>query len=232
MQPTYLPWMGYFDLIDQSDVFIFLDTVQFEKQSWQQRNRIKTANGPLWLTVPVYQSLKQKIVDVRIDNTKNWRRNHSMSMVNSYRRSPFWTDYWPQLEAAYGQDWNLLVELNIHLIGILCEMLLLKPRFVRASDMPNIEGEKTKLLIDICRKLGADTYLSPLGSRAYLESDAEFRKVEISLLFHQYEHPIYPQLYGPFLPHLSIVDLLLNVGPKAIEAIRSGRRKPIGEMRE
>jgi hypothetical protein len=224
--------MGYFDLIDQSDVFVFLDTVQFEKQSWQQRNRIKTANGPLWLTVPVYQSLKQKIVDVRIDNTKNWRRNHSMSIANCYRRSPFWTDYWSQLEAAYCQDWNLLAELNMHLIGILCEMLLLKPRFVRMSDMPNIESEKTELLIDVCRTLGADTYLSPIGSRAYLGSDAEFRKAGISLLFHQYEHPTYPQLYGPFLPQLSIVDLLLNVGPKATEAIRSGRRRPIGEMHE
>jgi hypothetical protein len=218
--------MGYFDLIDQSDVFVFLDTVQFERQSWQQRNRIKTAKGPLWLTVPVYRSLKQKIVDVRIDNTKNWSRNHSMSLANNYRKSPFWAMYGPQLEIAYSQDWDRLAELNIHFIEMFCDMLQLRPRFVRTSEMPNIDGQKTELLINICKILGADTYLSPIGARAYLESDTEFRNKGVSLLFHHYEHPTYAQLYGDFEPYLSIVDLVMNVGPKAIEMIRSGRRAP------
>lgn len=234
MQPTYLPWIGYFDLIDQSDVFVFLDTVQFEKQSWQQRNRIKTAKGTLWLTVPVYQSLKQKIVDVGIDNTKIWRRNHWMSLVNNYHRAPFWTTCGPKLETEYNQEWVRLTEFNIHLIGMFCDMLQIRPRFVRTSEMPDIEGQKTGLLTNICKALGADTYLSPVGSWAYLDSNAEFRNKGISLVFHQYEHPTYQQLYGAFVPYLSVVDLLMNMGPKAIEIIRSGRKasKSSEEMRK
>jgi hypothetical protein len=224
MQPTYLPWLGYFDLIDQSDVFIFLDTVQFEKQSWQQRNRIKTAIETQWLTVPVYRSLKQKIMDVRIDNTKDWRRNHWMSLVNNYHGSSFWSSYSSRLESTYHQHWDRLAELNIFLIKTLCETLDLRPRFVRTSELPILQGKKAELLVDLCKIFGADTYLSPAGSQVYLESDAPFRSDGISLVFHQYEHPTYPQLYGEFIPYLSVVDLLLNTGPQALGVIRSGRR--------
>jgi hypothetical protein len=224
MQPTYLPWMGYFDLIDQSDLFVFLDNVQFDNRSWQQRNRIKMSQGPHWLTVPVYQRTGQKITDVRIYNEVNWRRKHWMTLTTGYQKSAFWSDVSPQLEGVYQQDWQALVDLNIYLIKLFCQMLGIESNFKRASQLESIRGKKTDLLISICQSVGADLYLSPAGSKTYLTSDNHFKNNGIALKFHQYEHPTYPQLYGEFSPYLSIVDLMMNTGEKVLDTIISGRK--------
>lgn len=228
MQPTYLPWAGYFDLIDQSDLFMLYDDVQFEKQSWQQRNRIKTPLGKQWLTVPVYQSSAQRITDVRIVQTNtssDWRRKHWKSLVMNYQKAPFWSSYGSLLEEAYREEWRQLAELNIHLIRRICEWLGLFPKFVRASELSYPASiNKADRLIAFCKMFEADVYLSPAGSRSYLESDEPFQKNKISLVFQHYEHPEYPQLYGEFTSHLSVLDLLMNTGPQALDIIRSGRR--------
>jgi hypothetical protein len=224
MQPTYLPWIGYFDLIGQADIFVFLDTVQFEKQSWQQRNRIKTSQGVQWLSVPVFHSFGQKIIDVRINNQTKWRRKHWMSLFTNYGKAPFWSLYGPELDQLYQREYYRLAELNIDLVKLLCGMFGIKPRFLRTSEQPPLPGTKVEPLIALCKQLGADTYLSPAGSRAYLESETPFRESGISLVFQEYEHPIYPQLHGGFISHLSVVDLLMNTGPRAPEIILSGRK--------
>jgi hypothetical protein len=226
MQPTYLPWLGYFDLIDQSDLFVFLDSVQFEKQSWQQRNRIKTSQGPLWLTVPVYQNLSQNISDVCINNKERWKNKHWMSLKMNYIRSRFWTEYSAILKKVYTQDWNLLLDLNIHLIEVICQIIGIRYNFIRTSQIKEISGKKSDLLISTCKALNADVYLSPQGSRAYLQSDKKFKDHGISLKFHQYKHPIYPQLYGEFIPYLSLIDLVMNTGNDALDFIVSGRYTP------
>ncbi len=135
MQPTYLPWSGYFDLIDQSDVFVFLDTVQFEKQSWQQRNRIKTPSGPLMLTVPCVQSLPQRIVEVRIEPKSNWRRKHWLSIAANYSKAPYWHDFREPLEAIFSKEWDCLVDLNIALITLLTQRLGIEAVFLRTSEL-------------------------------------------------------------------------------------------------
>lgn len=224
MQPTYLPWMGYFDLIDQSDLFVFLDNVQFEKQSWQQRNRIKTAQGPLWLTVPVYQRLGQKIVDVRINSKGGWKRKHRMSLHVNYNKSSFWPMFSPIFEKIYQQEWDFLVELNIHLIELICQKLKVEYNFIRTSQLESAHGKNVDLLISICQSVGADIYLSPAGSKTYLTSNQSFKKKRILLKYHQYEHPTHPQLYGDFISHLSVVDVLFNKGPQAKNIILSGRK--------
>jgi len=227
MQPTYLPWMGYFDLIDQSNVFIFHDNIQFEKQSWQQRNLIKTSQGKQWLTVPVYQTCNQRIAEVRIverDTIADWRRKHWKSLITSYHKAPFWSTYGPSLEMVYRRKWEKLSELNIHLIHLFCEWLGLNPEFVCASELPSLPSEKVERLLTFCKMFQADIYLSPAGSRAYLEGDEAFQKDGISLTFQHYEHPKYSQLYEEFIPQLSVVDLLMNTGPEALAVIRSGRR--------
>jgi hypothetical protein len=235
MQPTYLPWMGYFDLIDQSDVFIFLDTVQFEKQSWQQRNRIKTPQGTHWLTVPVFHAETQPIIQARIVQIKSigsWRRKHWLSLLSNYQKAPFWSEFGPSFEQLYQRKHEKLAELNIDLINMLCEAIGIRAKFVRTSELPPLSGKKAEPLVALCKMFGADVYLSPAGSQAYLESDVLFWKNGTSLLFQQYEHPKYPQLYGEFIPYLSVVDLMMNAGPKALEIIRSGRRpnKTLSEM--
>jgi hypothetical protein len=225
MQPTYLPWSGYFDLIGQSDVFVFLDTVQFEKQSWQQRNRIKTPSGPLWLTVPCYQSLPQQIVDVRIDNKTDWRRKHWMSISANYSKAPFWRDYRERLEGIYSRDWDRLADLNIRLITLLTGLLGIEARFLNASELLRSDRSRSARLVEICADLGATVYLSPPGSFAYIHSDRPFAERGIRLAFQQYEHPVYPQRIGAFVSHLSVVDILLNCGPAALEILKSGRRR-------
>jgi WbqC-like protein family len=224
MQPTYLPWVGYFDLLDQSDVFVFYDSVQFEKQSWQQRNRIKTAQGPQWLTVPVYQSLGQRIDEVRTSNATAWRRKHWMSLVTNYSRAPFWNEYSPRLRVVYEQPWESLAELNIRLITELSSALRIQSTFLRSSALPRFEGNKEEPLAALAAHLEAGIYLSPAGAKTYLTDSKAFARRRVAIEFHAYEHPVWPQQFGQFVPYLSVIDLLFQCGPGALGLLRSGRR--------
>lgn len=225
MQPTYLPWMGYFDLMDQSDVFVFLDTVQFEKQAWQQRNRIKVAGDQSkWLTIPVVQNLGQKISEVKIDTANPWRRKHWGTIEQYYKRAPYWKAYSGDLAQIYARDWEYLVDLNIAIISFLKHSFGIKTQLLRTSQM-SIEGSKVRLLTNICQYLKADTYISPVRAAEYIEEDNIFAVQGIALRYHQYDHPVYAQLFSGFLSYMSAVDLLFNEGPKSLEIIRSGRLK-------
>ena len=224
MQPTYLPWAGYFDLVDQGDLFVFLDTVQFEKQSWQQRNRIKTPSGALWLTVPCRQRLPQSITEVRIDPASKWRRKHWLSLSANYAHAPHWHVHRGALEAIYARDWDRLVDLNVAMITLMASLLGIAARFVRASEMSLESGDRTGRLVEICTRLGADTYLSPRGAFVYLESDRPFTDRGIRLRFQRFDTPEYRQSFGDFIPGLSAIDLLINEGPSALGLIRSARR--------
>lgn len=225
MQPTYLPWIGYFDLMDNADVFVLFDTVQFEKQAWQQRNRIKTSeNTARWLSVPVKQDLGQRIRDVTIDISNPWRRKHWGSIEQYYKRAPYWKPYSEGLAEIYAQPWDSLYNLNFTVINFLKDQIGITTRLVQASDIP-VSGEKVGLLVNICHNLTADVYLSPVRAADYIEKDNIFADEGITLQYHQYTHPVYPQLFGEFLPYMSMIDLLFNQGPKSLEIIRSGRLK-------
>lgn len=224
MQPTYISWMGYFDLIDQSDIFVFLDNVQFEKQSWQQRNKIKTHQGVIWLTVPVLQNLGQKINEVKVNNNSNWEEKHWKSIKYNYNKAPYFKRYFKFFEETYNTDWEYLVDLNIHVIKGACKQLNIKKDFIKSSNR-NIKGRKTELLVGICKELNADTYLSPLGSAMYIEENNLFERECIKLEYQHFERPIYKQLWGDFIPYMSVIDLLFNEGDKSLDIIRSGCRK-------
>jgi hypothetical protein len=226
MQPTYLPWLGYFDLIDQADVFVFLDTVQFEKQSWQQRNRIKTTGGPTWLTVPVNHSLGTTIRDVAVSDLTKYRHKHWMSIMSSYGRAAMWKQHSEVFKQSYERTWSRLADLNIHFISVLSTLLRVDAKFVRSSEMPAIDGRKGDMLVRMCQHFGADTYLSPIGARDYLKDDAAFREAGIRLEFQVYEHPTYKQLFGDFVPFMSAVDLVLNEAD-APTIVRAGRRPAV-----
>ncbi len=228
-QPTYLPWLGYFDLLDQVDKFVLLDTVQFSKQSWQQRNRIKTPTGLMWLTVPVVfrGRLGQRIVDVEIRESEFWRE-HSRTIELNYRRAPFFDLYYPPLsELLRSASSGLrLAELTIALFRWLSEVLGIKTPIVRSSELA-AEGKRTQLLAEICSLSGAITYVSPLGSADYLLNELPILTERgVNVVFQHYEHPSYHQLFPPFQPHASVLDLLFNEGENSLATIRSGRRPP------
>lgn len=223
MQPTYLPWIGYFDMMNNADVFVLFDTVQFEKQAWQQRNRIKTSEKESkWLTVPVIQDLGQKICDVKIDISNPWQRKHWGSIEQYYKRAPYWKQYCDGLAKIYAQPWDSLFQLNFTLIAFLRDQLGITTRLLKASELP-VSGEKVGLLVDICHYLKATVYISPARAADYIEENNIFHEEGIALQYHQYEHPVYPQLFGEFLSHMSAIDLLFNQGEKSLEIIRSGR---------
>lgn len=226
LQPTYLSWLGYFDLLDQVDQFVLLDNVQFEKRSWQQRNRIKTPLGLHWLTVPVISRGKreQRIAEVEIQG-EFWR-DHVRSIEMNYRRAPFFENYYGAASEVMqaGASSSRLATLTGSLLRWLAEQMTIQTPIVKSSDLA-IEGKRTNLLADICGRLGATSYVSPLGSADYLLNELPImtdRGIEVT--FQHYEHPVYSQLFPPFQPYASVLDLLFNEGTKALEIIRSGRR--------
>jgi hypothetical protein len=222
VQPLYLPWIGYFDLIDRSDVFVFLDDVQFKGRSWQQRNRIKTHSGDAWLTVPVINKYLQKINEVHIDNSQNWMRKHWESIKHAYSKAAHFNDFSGFYETIYGQKNDSLMDLNVGVIKHVSEQLGIGNKFILSSEL-GVEEYKTDRLINICKKVEATRYLSGPAARSYLQED-KFRENGIEVVWHEYEHPIYRQLNGEFIPYMSVIDLLLNEGDTSLNIIRSGRR--------
>ncbi|MGA8493604.1 MAG: WbqC family protein [Terriglobales bacterium] len=229
-QPTYLPWIGYLDLIDQVDTFVFLDNVQFEKQSWQQRNRIKTPTGLQWLTVPVLfrGRFGQLINETEIRDLGFWR-NHLRAIELNYRRAPFFDDYFEELSSRLTESCSskaLIADLDVHLIEWFVHRLGIRTRLLRSSELGQ-RGRRTELLANICASLGAKEYVSPLGSASYLlqESHVLLEK-GIDVVFQHYEHPQYRQLFPPFCPYASVLDLIFNEGGHGCEILRSGRRNP------
>lgn len=224
MQPTYLPWLGYFDLMDQSDTFILLDSVQYDKRSWQQRNRIKSPNGELMLTIPVFSKGKreQTISEVMIDQTQNVQEKHLKTIQCYYAKAKHYAKEFDEFSKIMQIKRTYLSEFTIELINWFKEKLGIKTELLRSSAL-NVPGRKVELLINICKSVGADTYLSTVGSKVYLDGDNSFEDNGIKLCYHQYKHPTYTQQYGEFIPYLSALDLLLNEGDKSMSILRSGR---------
>lgn len=229
MQPTYLPWVGYFDLIDQVDEFVLLDDVEFSKQSWQQRNRIKTANGVQWLTVPVLTKgkLGQTIAETRISTVSKGVDKHASSISQSYSRASCFSEYGDEFGATLRETREHLVDLNVDLISWFCTQFGITTRMTKSSSL-SVGGKKVERLLNICEALGARCYVSPPGSKVYIDENNLFEPNQIRLVYQNYQHPSYAQLYGDFVSHLSAVDLLFNEGGKSLEIIRSGRLPGIG----
>jgi hypothetical protein len=225
-QPTYLPGLGYFDLMDQVDRFVLLDTVQFEKQSWQQRNRIKTPTGLLCLTVPVIfrGRLEQKVQDVEIRDP-DFRRKHLRGVELNYSRAPFMKEYLPAFAGILEEvvTGTRLADLNFQLLQWLAGILGIGVPVVLASSL-EVQGKRAELLANICQKLGATQYVSPIGAAEYLLNDVDaLGNMGVETLFHNYQHPEYQQQFPPFLAFASVIDLIFNEGARSIEVIRSGR---------
>ena len=217
-QPQYLPWLGYFDKIRRANVFCFLDNVQYKKNDWQNRNRIKTAHGWQWLTVPVHYRYPQKIREVTINNHGKWKNKHLQALISNYSRAHFFKEIADSLKQAYSENWESISELNIFLIKRLAAALGLGHKlFVKASDF-TLSEDSTDRLVDICKKLKADTYLAGQDGVKYMNMD-RFEQSGIQVIIQDFQHPVYPQVFGDFQSHMSVVDLLFNCGAKSLEII-------------
>lgn len=218
-QPQYLPWLGYFDKIDRCDVFCLLDTVQYKKNEFQNRNRIKTADGWQWLTVPVTYRFPQRIEEVGVNQTVDWQRKHLQALRTNYSKAPFFETYYESFVEFYQQSYNFLVQVNVACIQLLVELLGLERKLVLASSLPVETEDSTLRLVEICRNLGGDSYLSGRDGAKYMDVDM-FQNHQIEVLFQNFKHPQYPQCYGPFEPNMSVVDLLFNCGSDSLAIIK------------
>ena len=232
MQPTYFPWCGYFDLIDSVDTFVFLDDVKLEKSGWQVRNQIKSASGALMLSQSVKLPngrMETMINQAELDFNHPWTKKHLKSIYNNYRKSACFDSVYPYIESLILSEEHMLSTFNISLIKSISSKLGIETNFVLSSEMSGAGGVKDDRLADICNRLEASQYLSPVGSAAYLEQHTPGGAISregIELYYHQFEHPVYKQMFGEFLSHLSILDVLFNCGfEDSLALIRSGRKR-------
>jgi WbqC-like protein family len=221
LQSNYIPWKGYFDLMNSADVFIIYDEVQYTKNDWRNRNRIKTANGTIWLTIPVqHNNLAQRIIDVEVAGNE-WRRKHWNSILMSYSKAPFFKQYSPQFEALYlNSNETSLSKINYGFFLTINDILNIKTKLLLSQDLQLTEG-KTERLVDLCQKVGATEYISGPAAKDYLAVDL-FSKQNIKVSWMDYSgYPEYRQLNPPFEHAVSILDLIFNEGEHAPDFMKS-----------
>jgi len=219
MQPGYLPWLGFFELIYNCDIFVLLDDVQFTKKDWRSRNRIRSKDGWLWLSVPVLTKNKQSqlINEVKINSSINWRRKHLKTIEINYNKAKYLNNYFPFFEKLYSSNWTNLVDLNVEIINWALEALNIKTP-IRISSSLNTKGRKEDKIINICKKLGATELYDSKAAQNILDLD-KFNEGKIMVNFQDYRHPVYNQIYEPFLPYMSVIDLLFQYGPKSLNIL-------------
>jgi len=224
-QPNFLPWLGYFDRMVHADLFVLLDHVQFERRNYQNRTLIRLEDEARWLTVPVVQlSQKEKIVDKRVDNPpfemeRWWGPNAFNTLRYAYRKAPHFELYAPRLKQILETRWEKLLDLNIAALEFAREALGIRTPMLRSSTL-DVEGQRSELLLDICRKVGASAFLGGMGgSRAYLDNEA-FAAANMGVVWQDFRHPQYPQCGdAPFSAGLSVLDVLFNCGEASREMV-------------
>jgi len=221
-QPHYLPWLGYLDKLAKCDLFVVMDDLQYEAQNFQNRNRLKLADGPHWLTVPLLRGEQtDRVLDKRIDNTgrggrHHWQRRAWRTLEVHYGRAPHFARYAAALEDLYVRRWDWLADLDLHILDLARTWLGVTVPIVRASSL-GLRGAKTDRILSLCEAVGASTYLSGGGgSRGYLDT-VRLQHAGITTIWQTFAHPTYPQRYGGigFVSHLGFLDLLFNCGPNS-----------------
>jgi hypothetical protein len=220
LQPSYLPWLGFFEQMHRSDQFVLYDDVQFTRRDWRNRNRLRVQEGSVWLTVPVIQKNKyeQSLLETKIDNSTAWKRKHLETIRCHYSKTPFFDLHFPWCEKVFNSEWNFLLDLSLETIQYLKGQLKINTPLIRSSELGGA-GDKTERLISICKQLGATQYLSGESARNYI-SEKDFSGQGIELEYQEYQHPEYPQRYEGFVPFLSTIDLLFNCGDKSLDFLK------------
>lgn len=214
IQSNYIPWRGYFDIMHDADVFVFYDDVQYTVNDWRNRNRVKTANGVIWLTIPVGDQNDRLICDVVIGD-QGWTRKHWMTIEQSYRGAPGFARYREFFKGFYSRPWESLSLLNQTMIrAIAADLLGIRTQILDSRDF-NLQGKGSDRLLMLLKKLGATDYISGPRAQGYLDAESYARN-GVTVHWKDYSrYPVYPQLHGAYEPNLSIVDLLMNCGDDA-----------------
>lgn len=233
LQPGYLPWLGFFDLMFKADIFVIFDNVQYTIRDWRSRNRIKTPNGVFWLTVPVKArgARESLIKDIEVDNGQQWQQKHLKSLESFYKKAKFFADIYEIISDVYRKSYEFLIDLDMDFTLKVYQYFSLNAKIVFSSEIP-VAGNKDEKLLSICKYFNATHYLSGNAAKGYLR-ESIFIAEGINVEWHNYQHPYYSQLWlqeQGFISHLSIIDLLFNHGPDAL-AILTGEKiipKPEG----
>ena len=223
LQPSYIPWRGFFHQIHKADLFVFYDDVQYDKNGWRNRNRIKTSQGLQWLTIPV--RTKGSVVEgipinrIEVSWDKPWNLHHWRAIQFAYRKTPFFDEYKDFFEDMYSRQPILLADFTIQTTIELARIIgITHTKFMRSSELIGIEGEKTDRIISILEHVGADHYISGPSAREYIEVE-NFQYAGIQLEYMRYDYSEYNQLYPPYEPQVSIIDLLFMTGSRALQYI-------------
>lgn len=217
-QPQYLPWLGYFDKINRADIFVLLDNVQFKKNEWQNRNRIKTPNGLQWLTVPVIYKYPQLIKEVEINNRDKWQHRQRQSIISNYKKARRWSLLEEFFEEIFSSEWKYVSQLNIFTVRRLAGILGIKTPIHIASELGEFSENPDERLIAITKHFNGDTYLAGSGGRGYMEI-GKYVQNGINVIFQEYKHPVYNQLFGDFETFASVVDLIFNHGGESLRIL-------------
>lgn len=221
-QPVYLPWLGLFHKIAISDAYCYFDDVQYQVKDWNNRNKIKTADGDAWLTVPVLTKgyREKKFWQIEINNTVDWRKKHWRTIYLNYKKTPFFDKYAAYFEELYKKDWRFLSDLNESMLKWFLAALGIKVDYFKASAM-HFQGYKLELVLDMCKKLKADIYIFGALGKDYAEKE-KFSQAGVKIYFQDYRHPEYKQTGNNFLPYMSIIDLLFNYGDQSLKILMNG----------
>jgi hypothetical protein len=223
LQPGYLPWLGFFEQISRVDIFVLYDDVQYDKRGWRNRNRIKTAHGCQWLTVPVNTKSRreQLINETRISSISTWNTKHLRSLETNYRKTEYFDDLFPKIKFLLMKKWNYILDLDLSLIFFLTEYLGIKSKIILSSSLKkklSINSSPELRLIEICELVEGNSLYEGEAGRSYIDNKF-FKKAGIDLVFQEYKHPVYKQLYGRFIPYLSVIDLIFNEGPNSLRIL-------------
>lgn len=217
-QPGYMPWVGYFHKMMSCDTFVFLDDVQYERGGWQNRNKIRTSEGYVWITVPTKSTMGDVINQVKIDNTKRWMKKHKMAIEVNYSKSNFFKEYWSYFESIYEKKFDLLIDIDMEIIKIFIKLLKIDTKMIFSSEL-KITTKNSDRILDICKRLDADVYVSGALGTNYLNLD-DFERQGISVKFQHVQHPVYQQRFEPFMPNMSALDLFFNEGADSSRIIK------------
>lgn len=209
-QPAYLPWLGYFEKIMRSDVYIYVDTVQFEHRSFINRNKIKTANGPIWLTVPVLAKghRESNLLELEINNSGDWQKKHFRSICFAYKGAPYYKEITEKIAQFYEKKYKMFTEFCFEYTLFWFQLLGIETKILRLKDL-NVEGRKSELVLNMCKSINANVYISGALGRDYMD-DELFERNGIKVIYQDYHPKKYPQLWGGFLPYMSILDFVMN----------------------
>lgn len=220
-QPEHIPWLGFFHKVNMADTYVVLDNVQYRRRYFQNRNKIRTKSGEQYITVPIIKESRDTLLikDVRIfNNNRRWKHKNIGSVFTAYSKSKCFKDYFDKFQEIYLKEFELLIDLNLEFIKYFVRTLGIGTKVMRASSL-NINGRKGDLILNICKKLNAETYITGISGCDYLNMK-DFEKAGIEIVYQEFHHPIYKQLYKPFIPCMSIIDLLFNYGDKSLDVIK------------